>query len=277
MSSTMRSATSSFLPPLPFFLWRKDDKRPAKRAKPGVDQPAPKARVEPTLRSHESDIKCDIDVEKMLEAARKAPELSLLEWDGDAEAPSTLLPEIDELPLEAPSEPLALDTRARKIRDRYMSARFPGVVRSAADLQSEEAVIKSARLFFEDGQVDLALELLDLAIEENIRCEAARLAQLEILFLARDAREYVARASAFRAAHPTSEAWAEIKRLGQALAPGEALFGASSGPRDHEHYGPWPHLPNWIQASWDLTPEIVAADFHRAVMRVAKPNLQSAA
>ena len=271
MSSTMRSTTSSFLPPLPgFLLWGKGGKSPAKRAK-GDTPASKKGRVEPTLRSRDTVIETrDFDVEKILEAARKAPELSLIEWDGDAGAASALLPVVDELPLEAPSEPLTLDTRARKIRERYMSARFPGVVRSAADLHSEEMVIKSARLFFEDGQVELALELLDLAIEENCRCEAVRLAQLEILFLTRDAKGYVERASAYRSAHPTSEAWAEVKRLGQALAPGEALFGSASGPRDHDHYGPWPHLPNWIQANWDLTAEIVAADFHRAVMRSAK-------
>jgi hypothetical protein len=40
-----------------------------------------------------------------------------------------------------------------------------------------------------------------------------------------------------------------------------------SGPRDHDHYGPWPHLPNWIQAPWDLTGEVIAADFHRAMAR----------
>ena len=272
MSSTMRSSTTSFLPPLPgFLLWGKGGKTPAKRAKGGADAPASKGRVEPLMRSRDTAIETrDFDVEKVLEAARKAPELSVIEWDGDSGAASAPLPVVDELPLEAPSEPLALDTRARKIRERYMSARFPGVVRSSADLHSEEMVIKSARLFFEDGQVELALELLDLAIEENCRCESVRLAQLEILFLTRDAPGYVARAGAFRAAHPASEAWAEVKRLGQALAPGEALFGSAAGPRDHDHYGPWPHLPNWIQASWDLTAEIVAADFHRAVMRAAK-------
>jgi hypothetical protein len=26
-------------------------------------------------------------------------------------------------------------------------------------------------------------------------------------------------------------------------------------------------MPNWIQASWDLTAEVHAADFHRAILR----------
>ena len=39
--------------------------------------------------------------------------------------------------------------------------------------------------------------------------------------------------------------------------------------RDHDHYGPWPDLPNWIQANWDLTAEVVAVDFHRILKRRA--------
>jgi hypothetical protein len=131
-------------------------------------------------------------------------------------------------------------------------------------------VIKAARLYFEEERNDEALELLELAIEECPRESALWLARLEILFLLRDAEGYVGTARDFHREHPgAEEAWAEICRLGRALAPGEALFGSRKGPRDHEHYGPWPHTPNWIQAPWDLTPEIIAADFHRAVSQLA--------
>ena len=70
--------------------------------------------------------------------------------------------------------------------------------------------------------------------------------------------------------HPASEAWKEVSRLGRALAPSESIFGPASGPREHEHYGPWPDLPNWIQANWDLTAEVVAADFHRILKQRAQ-------
>lgn len=84
-------------------------------------------------------------------------------------------------------------------------------------------------------------------------------------------------ARAFRQAHPAHESWTEVERLGRAIAPGEALFGEVTGPRDYEHYGPWPHLPNWIHASWDLTAEVVAADFHRAMSRTKRTPLHAAA
>ncbi len=111
------------------------------------------------------------------------------------------------------------------------------------------------------------MELLEIAIEESPTDESLYLARLEILFLARDPAGFVAAARDFRAAHVKSAAWDEVIRLGGAIAPGEALFGALRGPRAHEHYGPWPHLPNWIQAPWDLTGDVLAVDFHRAVHR----------
>ncbi len=63
--------------------------------------------------------------------------------------------------------------------------------------------------------------------------------------------------------------WPEVARLGRAVAPSEMIFGAKQGDRAHEHYGPWPHLPNWLEASWDLTGDVLAVDFHRAMVRCA--------
>jgi hypothetical protein len=270
MSSTPRTVSSSFLgvPNMAGFFARAATGRSRAKAK----------RVEPSMKVvARTESPAPFNVERVLAAARKAPQLSLIEWDGDARA--AVAPEAIAEPLVAlpAGDSVALDARCRKIRDRYISARFPGVVRSSTDLESAELVIKSARLFFEDGQADLAHELLDLAIDGNPRAEAMRLAQLELFFLARNAARYAECAAAFRAAHPASEAWPEVKRLGQALCPSQPIFGAASGPRDHEHYGPWPHLPNWIQASWDLTAEYVAADFHRAVTRSSSFKAQSAA
>jgi hypothetical protein len=83
-------------------------------------------------------------------------------------------------------------------------------------------------------------------------------------------------ATDFRRAYPTRGEWHEVARLGRALAPSEELFGKSTGTRPGGHYGPWPDMPNWIQASWDLTSEVLAADFHRAITRAPVPVVASA-
>jgi hypothetical protein len=163
--------------------------------------------------------------------------------------------------------PLVGDTLRARMRDRYIEARFPGLAASAADLERTDDVISSARLCFEEEKYEQAFELLHMAIEQSPGNEALRLAQLEIAFLQRRRAEFVALATEFRAALPQSRNWTEIARLGRAVAPDDPQFAAGSGSRPHEHYGPWPDLPNWIQASWDLTAGVLAADFRRAMLR----------
>jgi hypothetical protein len=250
MSMTLRSAASVLFNVPPIFCRRE--------AAPVATPPkAPPASRGP-------------DVDKLLAATRKAPvDLAIIEWDGDCAVPKADARSSETTP-SADNDPRGYDARCRRIRDRYIGARFPGVARSTADLESPDRVVKAARLYFEDGQVDSALELLDVAIEQDSRAEALWLAQIEILFLVRNAARFVEAARAFRAMHPASEAWPEVARLGLGLAPKEALFGSATGPRDHDHYGPWPDMPNWIQANWDLTAEVIAADFHRILKRRAQ-------
>jgi hypothetical protein len=199
-----------------------------------------------------------VDFKRLLAVASCGPAVDLapIEWDGDDRAFDTPAARFEG------ESGVTGEALRRRIRDRYIGARFPGAARGASDLGSPERVIKSARLYFEDGSLETALELLDVAIQQD-PAEALWLAKLELLFLARDAMRYKECATGFRAAHPASAHWAEVARLGHALSPDEALFGPKRGPRSHEHYGPWPNLPNWIQASWDLTSEVLASDFHR--------------
>jgi hypothetical protein len=265
--STLRPPSSAWLGFPPFMGLFK--RAPAARARiePGFGKrPRPAVGNAPSVGRSASD---KVDVDKMLAAARVAPQLEMLEWDDPPTAPPPV-PEAAAPATREDNDPRSYDSRRRKIRDRYVGTRFPGVATCSSDLESSDRVIKAARLYFEEERNGAALELLELAIEECPRESALWLARLEILFLAREAQGYVEAAHAFHREHPGAEdAWAEVCRLGRALAPGDALFGSRKGPRDHEHYGPWPHTPNWIQAPWDLTAEIIAADFHRAVSQLA--------
>jgi hypothetical protein len=208
-------------------------------------------------------------LEAMLAAARKRPELEALEWgsgeDGfeapvetEALSPRTIAALVE-------SDPKTYDARRTRIRDRYIGVRFEGIARSAADLEDPKRVIKAARLAFEEGAREAPLELLELSIEQNPHDESLWLAELEISFLQRDAARFVNSARGFHVSHPESKAWPDVLRLGRSIAPEESLFEGRSAPRAQDHYGPWPDMPNWIQASWDLTAEVIAADFHRAM------------
>ena len=209
----------------------------------------------------------------------KHPESEPFEWDAPVESIAESSPghalasqharEARENPGPSPSPP--------GIRDDYIADRFPGLAQSGGDLRSIARIIAGARLYFEERKTDRALELLDLAIEQCPFDEPLRLARLEIAFLLRDAPLYVALAREFKAVRGASSEWPEIARLGRALAPAEALFGAKQGQRSYEHYGPWPQMPNWINASYDMTPEVLAADYHRLMAASAPPAAQPAA
>ena len=214
-------------------------------------------------------------VAQLLAAAQRRPELPEFSWHDDpatfdgsslrirrpAAAPAKAAKKV----VLVESNPQTYDEPRRRIRDRYIGIRFAGIVRSAEDLSNAPRIIRAARAAFEEDHAETALELLELAIEQNLDEKQLWLADLEIAFLVRNAHRFVASARAFRAQFREPAEWNEISRLGRALAPDEALFGARQGARKHEHYGPWPDLPNWILAPWDLTHEIAAADFHRAM------------
>lgn len=156
----------------------------------------------------------------------------------------------------------------RGIRDDYIAARFAGAAYCGDDLAETERVIRAARLYFDESQHAQAAELLDLAIALHPVREEPWLARLEIAFLARDAESYCGVARAFRHFHRASAAWPEIARLGRALTPTEPMFGGMP-ESPSSNYGPWPDTPNWIQASWDLSAEVHAAEFHNAMRRRA--------
>jgi hypothetical protein len=196
--------------------------------------------------------------------AGPGPDLEMIEWQahasgGPGDAPANSTP-------AKPGSPEAFrsDSKRSKLRDRYIQARFPGVVGSGSDLEDHEKIVTAVRLYFEEQKFDRADELLEIAIGQSPQSKPLRLAQLELAFLRREGERFVVFARDFRRAHPDAAQWREIARLGRVIAPMEtSLFGEAQGEHHHDRYGPWPEMPNWLQASFDLTTEVLAADFHR--------------
>ncbi len=164
----------------------------------------------------------------------------------------------------APAKTDFSEAARRRIRDRYLAVRFPGAPHTDADLRDSAGVIKSARLYFEDDDLERACELLEIACEVNRDDESPWLAHLEILFLKRKGHEFAELAHRFHERFPGSGRWPEILRLGLRLAPQNKVFhGAHPREADiDEHYGAWPQVQNWIQAPFDLTGDVLAAEFH---------------
>jgi hypothetical protein len=207
-------------------------------------------------------------------AADPAAADNMIEWDVPAapERATESAPNSARDPAHRPGPPPAkarrkpaLDPLQQKIRARYFSARFPD---APSTLEDPSAIIKAARLYFEDGRVGTAIELLAHAAESAPREEAYWLAMLEIRFLSNNARSFVDGARRFRRRFPISESWPAVSRLGRRVAPHEPLFAAdqADAPEDDGHYGAWPEVPNWIEAPWDLTSEVLAVELRGRIL-----------
>src|SRR5260221_2693843 len=121
----------------------------------------------------ESDELTSRQIEKLLARAKERPDLAALDWGelgvedaepGEAQAPHVEPRTMREL---VESDPKTYDSRRTRIRDRYISVRFEGIARSAADLDDPMRVIKASRLAFEEGHPESALELLELAVDQH--------------------------------------------------------------------------------------------------------------
>lgn len=190
---------------------------------------------------------------------RSASLLSLVPKDGGvASAPAAA----------APSRPPGLATSADRIRESYLNARFPGVVRSAADLRDVRRVIDGARLYFQDRRLDRARELLQVAVAERPEIEDLWLAHIEILFLADAEAEFALVARSFLDAHPATAFKADVAHLWSRFRKPAADGGTASPPDPgfDDHFGPWPALPDWIGAPGDLSAEIHASEIHRLAL-----------
>ena len=183
------------------------------------------------------------------------------------EAPQQKLREVTEpdtdLQLLPPS--LDLDAQRQRIRDRYIAASFPGMVKNSSDLTNIGEVIKSARLCYGAGHAEQACELLHLAIEQQPHEPALWLAWLEVLFLTRQEERFVKVAHTFHHMHPYDRQWHEVAKLGLLLAPAHSLFQFAKTVRASAEGEGDAQLSwrNWLQADNDLVAEAAAADFHQ--------------
>jgi hypothetical protein len=145
-------------------------------------------------------------------------------------------------------------------------------------MRDPSAFVEVARLYFDDDDVDRAVELLQYAAYALPGDERPWLARMEILFLRKEGHAFVAAARRFLEEFPKSSHWSEVVRLGWRLAPKELLFAA--GRPEHRpsdaHYGAWPEVPNWIEAPWDLTSEVKAVELRGRILGTHAPEGMSA-
>lgn len=168
-------------------------------------------------------------------------------------------------------------------RRRYIEERFPEVASGAIVLDDPASVVKAARLFYEDGALPRAVELLQLAIDRKPEEVKTWLALFEIFRLERLSGEYAELARRFREQHGKSDYWRKVQFFGREIEPGNKLFqderiasletiGPSEARRIAADANVDPITENWLNAPMDFQNEVLANELRRGLMAHAGLN-----
>jgi pilus assembly protein FimV len=201
--------------------------------------------------------------EPVLAEESVAEELERRSMESDASLPTRL-------PIEG----------ADDLRRRYIEERFPEILNRTIVLDDPDSVIKGARLFYEDGALARAIELLHFAIERRPEEVKTWLALFEIFRLERLSGQFADLAFRFKEQHGKSDYWRKVQFFGREIDPGNTLYQDESF-KSFETIGPSearkiaqestfdPVAENWLNAPMDFQNEVLANELRMALMAKA--------
>jgi pilus assembly protein FimV len=162
------------------------------------------------------------------------------------------------------------------LRRRYIEERFPEIASGTIAPTDPDSVVKAARLFYEDGALARAVELLQFSVEENPRNLKPWLALFEIFRLEGLAGEFGELAGRFQRFHGTSEYWGKVQFIGREIDSGNALYREvpaeqleTIGPVASRKAAPAtfdPLAENWLNAPMDFTKDGLAAGMRAGLL-----------
>src|SRR6185312_2339565 len=178
-----------------------------------------------------------------------------------------------------------LPSNTDDLRQRYIEERFPEIGKGVIALDDADSVVKGARLFYEDGALARAVELLQYAIERRPTEIKAWLALFEIFRLERLTGEFAQLAVRFREQHGKSDYWPKVQYFGREIDPGNPLY-ATPAIDNFQTIGPAqarriaaadaidPVAENWLGAPMDFQNEVLANELRKTLMADAGINEQ---
>ncbi|HXN15419.1 MAG TPA: hypothetical protein VN878_03525, partial [Usitatibacter sp.] len=174
---------------------------------------------------------------------------------------------------------------AGDLRRRYIEERFPEIAKRTITIDDPDSVVKAARLFYEDGALPRAVELLQFAIEQRPGEVKTWLALFEIFRLERLTGQFAELAQRFREHHGKTEYWRKVQYIGREIEPGNSLYvdeaapgletigsGAASGAPAAATFDPV--TENWLNAPMDFQNEVLANELRKALMLEASLSEQ---
>jgi hypothetical protein len=172
------------------------------------------------------------------------------------------------------------EENADELRRRYIEERFPEIVTRMIVLDNADSVVKGARLFYEDGGLPRAVELLQFAIEGHPEEVKSWLALFEIFRLERLTGEFASLAVRFKQLHGETEHWRKVQYFGREIDPGNVLYHEEPintlqtiGPREARRIAAAasfdPIAENWLNAPMDFENEVLANELRMILMQHA--------
>ena len=154
-----------------------------------------------------------------------------------------------------------------ELRRRYVEERFPETVNGTLVLSDPVSVVNTARQMREDRAATRAIELLQLAIEQNPRPPSQWLALFEVFRLERLRGEYAALAVRFMERFNGTLEWRKIRCVGRDLDPGNPLYEDTEPALAFD-----PAAENWLQPAPGGADAALAAELRGGLMAGAAVN-----
>ncbi len=155
----------------------------------------------------------------------------------------------------------SLSPDEQRLRERYISQRFPQLGNHRVSLRRTGDVLTWAQQSIEDGRKSLALELLTLALQEDVSQRAIWLFLIEDAFLQADAERFLALSTEFKTRFEGDAAHATIDAMAHDLAPAGSAQSAAVAAE------PVP-LPQWSSAGGLDRDAAMQSQLHDALQRV---------
>ena len=151
---------------------------------------------------------------------------------------------------------LPTDPVARRLRERYIAARFLQFPQPAQALKNTGNVMRWARQLLDDDHPSLTTELLQLALEEDRSQRSLWLFLIELGYLGNDPAAFGELIDAFRQRFPNDEAWHVIETMGRKLIPHDPRFAHVIDPVV---------LPDWSTPDSALRDELRQQKLHASL------------
>lgn len=156
------------------------------------------------------------------------------------------------------------DTPLRRMRDRYIAQRFPQIAEPHIALKKTQEVLHWARQFLDDDRPQMAEELMQLALQEDILQREPWLFLIEAAFLREERSRFNDLTAEFKQRFPGDAALPSMDAMGKELEPNNPNYAHVNEPLP---------LPEWSMLNSVARNPVLQQKFHASVLEAMNYHL----